>query len=117
MSLADQLARFDPMLPPDVTVRRAPPAELEEDRAAELEDLTGLALQKMREILQEPTDFDQPKLVQIQLTAASNVLSAQVRVDEGRLKKRKLDILPKLLEAIAKEESRMGVATALLLDG
>lgn len=119
MTLAERLALLDSPEPPDVTPRRMKVVDVEEDRAAELEDLTGLALSKMREILEAPTDWDAPKAVQLQLSAAQSVLTAQVRVDEGRLKKRKLDILPKLLDIIAREESRMAprLAAGLLLEG
>ena len=103
MSLVNQLALLDDDGPPDLP-EREPPLVMAENLDHELEDLTGLALRKMREILEEPTDFNVPKSLQIQLSAAQSVLTAQVRVDEGRLKKRKLDILPKLLEAIAREE-------------
>ena len=40
------------------------------------------------------------------LAAATTTLNTQVRVDEGRLKRRKLDALPKLLEMIRQEEGR-----------
>jgi hypothetical protein len=45
-------------------------------------------------------------MVQAQLSAATTVVNLQVKVDEGRLRRRKVDILPKLLELIASEENR-----------
>lgn len=115
MNLAARLAFLDDDEPPDLP-DRLPAAAPVETLDAELEDLTGLALKKMREILSEPTDFSEPKALNIQLSAAQSVLTAQVRVDEGRLKKRKLDILPKLLEIMDREEGKMAAAS-LLIEG
>lgn len=85
----------------------APIVESMFDGATELEELTPIALKKLREILNEPTDFDQVRMVQAQLSAATTVVNLQVKVDEGRLRRRKVDILPKLLEMIQAEEGRM----------
>lgn len=76
------------------------------DASEELDALTNLALKNLRELLEVPFDFDVPKLVNAKLNAASTVLSTQVKVDEGRLKRRQLDTLPKLLDLIRKEEGR-----------
>lgn len=80
------------------------------DASEELDTLTTLALRNLRQLLELDFDFEQPKLVNAKLTAAQTVLNTQVRVDEGRLKRRKLDALPKLLELIAREEGRPGIA-------
>ncbi len=103
----------DPLSPPaiDLAVRyqNAPAAVTSLfDGATELEELTPLALKKLRHILDQPTDFDSVRMVQAQLSAATTVVNLQVKVDEGRLRRRKVDILPKLLELIASEENRMG---------
>lgn len=50
--------------------------------------------------------------LKVQVAAAGRVLDLQVRVDEGRLKKRKLDLLPKLLERMEKEEAVMRLRDA-----
>ncbi len=84
------------------------------DASDELDQLTGLALKRTREILEEPIDFDNDKMVRATLSAINTVLNTQVRVDEGRLKRRKLDALPKLLEILAREESRMERVAGLL---
>jgi hypothetical protein len=52
-------------------------------------------------------------VVNAQLSAATTVVNTQVKVDEGRLRRKKLDVLPKLMEMIAREEKAMVV----LLDG
>lgn len=77
------------------------------DASDHLETLTSKALSKMDEILSPPVDWSEPKMVSAQIAAATTILNTQVRVDEGRLKRRKLDMLPKLLEAMAKEKGRL----------
>lgn len=101
----------DPLSPPaiDLAVRyqNAPTTVASMfDGATELEELTPIALKKLRQILDQPTDFDSVRMVQAQLSAATTVVNLQVKVDEGRLRRRKVDILPKLLELIASEENR-----------
>lgn len=103
---------IDPLSPPAIDLvaryQSAPPViDSLFDGATELEELTPIALKKLREILEEPTDFDQVRMVQAQLSAATTVVNLQVKVDEGRLRRRKVDILPKLLDMIANEENRM----------
>lgn len=83
------------------------------DASAELEDLTGLALSKLREIVQQPTDFDQLRMVQVQASASVAIINTQVKVDEGRLRRKKLDVLPKLLELIASEEGKLSQRTMI----
>lgn len=98
--------------PPSV---HAPKVDSPLDASDELDGLTGLALKRLKEVLSEVVDLSEDKQVKAVLSAAGIVLNTQVRVDEGRLKRRKLDALPKLLEIIAREEGRMGrVATQLL---
>ncbi len=53
-----------------------------------LNTLTGKALDKTREILDLPCDPANLKLLSIQKDAALSVLSAQVKVDENRLRER-----------------------------
>lgn len=86
------------------------------DAADKLEELLPLALRKLKEVLEEPTDFDDPRMVALQLQATNQVLTTQLRVDEGHLRRRKMDVLPNLLAQIAKEEDRVRVATQVLLE-
>ncbi len=74
------------------------------DASLELENLTTKALKKLDEILSEPTDFDSIRMVNAQITAAGQILNTQSKVDDSRLRRRKLDTLPKLLEIIAMQE-------------
>ena len=100
----------DMVLPLPVAPARGPVAVQQEEvggASEELESLAPLALGKWREILEHPTDFEDLKLVQLQAQTAANVITATLKVDEGRLKRRKLDILPRLLDIISKEERGM----------
>lgn len=108
-SLSDMSAAELPDVLPAPVVKDSPL-----DASDELDQLTGLALKRTREILEEPIDFDNDKMVRATLSAINTVLNTQVRVDEGRLKRRKLDALPKLLEILAREESRMERVAGLL---
>jgi hypothetical protein len=76
------------------------------------EDLTTLALRKHREILSLPLDrsrLDFQAILRAQTSSAQSVLTAQVRVDEGRLRQKQTDTLGKLLEVLEKERKRVPV--------
>ncbi len=114
--MLEHLLIYDDSAPPDVPDRYGnKPMPIEEDgpvesvldASAELDELTGIALSKLREILSEPTDFDSIRMVNAQLTAVGQILTTQTKVDEGRLRRRKLDTLPKLLEIIAAQETKL----------
>lgn len=94
----------DPGLPADELAKESPL-----DASDELDSLTGLALERARQVLSEPIDFENDKFLRTQVSVIQLVLNTQVRVDEGRLKRRKLDALPKLLELIQREEQKMAL--------
>lgn len=116
MRRSDQLAALEgygnlSAEPPDVPNRyqQAPVEKVPMlDATDELEQLTGLAMSKLREILEEPLDPDSARLMQAQLSAANTVVNLQVKVDEGRLRRKKTDILPKLIELLNNEEAKLG---------
>jgi hypothetical protein len=72
----------------------------------ELEGLTRLAVLRTHQVLQPEIDLSDEKLTRLQMTAAQGVLHLQAKVDEGRLKRRKLDVLPRLIELIREEQER-----------
>lgn len=118
MSLVDILAKHDTSEPPVVARRERSTTLIEAGELDhELEDLTSLALRNMREILEPEVDFDFPKIVAAKMDAAGKILNAQVRVDEGRLRKRKQDMLPALLKLIAAEEGKSNALTVAVLEG
>jgi hypothetical protein len=114
----------DPLTPPavDLVARyRQSPAIVESvfDGATELEEATPIALRKLVQILDTDFDPDDLNRMRAQISAATTILNLQVKVDEGRLKRRKVDILPKLLEMMAVEEGRLSqrmIATATVID-
>lgn len=68
----------------------------------------------MREVLEIPAEELSTNALKVQLSAAARILDLQARVDEGRLKARKLDLLPKLLEKMEAEERVMKMRDAAL---
>ena len=110
--MLDHLLIYDDDQPPPVPDRYGTkPMPIEDeapigvlDASLELENLTTKALKKLDEILSEPTDFDSIRMVNAQITAAGQILNTQSKVDDSRLRRRKLDTLPKLLEIIANQE-------------
>ncbi len=103
----------DPLSPPavDLVARYANAPRIVEsvfDGATELEEATPIALRRLVQILDTDFDPDDLNRMRAQISAATTILNLQVKVDEGRLRRRKVDILPKLLEMIASEEGRLG---------
>jgi hypothetical protein len=54
----------------------------------------------------DPAD---PKLNSTKLSGISVVLTTQTKVDDTRLRKRQTDMMPRLLEILAKEERKLPV--------
>ena len=82
------------------------------ESSAHFEDLTELALNKHREILELPLDrsrLDFQAILRAQTASAQSVLTAQVRVDEGRLRQKQTDTLGKLIEVLEREKKRVPV--------
>lgn len=114
---------LDTVAPPprERTSRRAAAYRAPSDAAlagtelsAQLENLTGKALERASDILDIPLDPEDMDTYAHNLrglnTALKTVLQTQVRVDEHRLKARKLDALPDILAAIAEEEAKRALA-------
>jgi hypothetical protein len=104
-----------PALPSPQAVADEPPPF---DAVNDLEDLTRLSLGKARALLEAPLAvrdlgpeadakrFDRAlQLAKLQLGVVDRILTTQTRVDETRLRRRQVDVLPRLL-AIIEEEKR-----------
>ena len=79
-----------------------------ETLAPELERVTGLALQKLEQILRIPTDRGDGNLLRAQTAAAGIAVNAQLRADETRMKQvRRGDVLERILAMIAEEKAKM----------
>lgn len=76
----------------------------------QLSSLVDMSLEKLREILSWPTVNPSCKLevdnAKLQLAAITQTLGAQLRVDDNRLKKQNVDMLPKLLAELREQEKR-----------
>lgn len=80
------------------------------DGAGELEVLTVLALRKAKEILELPLIQEDPEFASVlraQAGQVQTILTAQLRADEGRFRKRQVDTLSRLLERMDFEERKM----------
>jgi len=96
----------------------APEAVMEDTNVAlsdlnasdQLSSLVDMSLGKLREILSWPTVNPTCKMeienTKLQLAAITQTLSAQLRVDDNRLKKQSVDVLPKLLAELREHEKR-----------
>lgn len=81
---------------------------LDED-GSELDDLVGIALQTVRDVLSvetpDPFDDHYPKILAIKKDAAISIIGAGLKADENRFRKRNTDVLSKLFEALKQERS------------
>ena len=105
MAMLEALDAGEPLEP-----KPAPAGVPSEPMDEQLEDLTGLAITRIRQVLEVEPDFRDEKQTRLQATAAQGVLNIQAKVDEGRLKRAKLNTLPKLIELIAEERARRAAA-------
>jgi hypothetical protein len=92
-------------------VREEPTEVATADRetlAPELERVTRLALEKMTQILQIPTDRGDGNLLRAQTAAAGLAVNAQLRADETRMKQvRSRDIMERIRAMLAEEEAKL----------
>jgi len=80
------------------------------DASEGLDTLTQLALDKAKEILEMalvPGDDDFTAILKAQVSQVQTILTTQARVDEGRFKKKQIDKLGEILDAIRSEEARL----------
>lgn len=65
-------------------------------------------------MLEEPATGLSTNALKVQMSAAGRILELQAKLDDSRLKRRKLDLLPKLLERISEEERSMAARDAAI---
>lgn len=95
-----------------VSIPVQPKAVREEvlDASEGLDNLTQLALDKAKEILEMslvPGDEDFNAILKAQVSQVQTILTTQARVDEGRFKKKQVDKLGELLDLIRGEEAKI----------
>lgn len=97
----------------DLPVNVAIPKPVREevlDASEGLDNLTQLALDKAKEILEMqlvPGDEDFNSILKAQVSQVQTILTTQARVDEGRFKKKQVDKLGELLDLIRGEEAKL----------
>lgn len=73
--------------------------------AQDLENVSGLAIERLADILREPVDIENGALLRAHTSAANIALNTQVRVDALRLRAQREDkALETLMELIAAKE-------------
>ena len=80
------------------------------DKTDKLDRLLDTALNKLEELLEVSVDVSDPdnaRIIAAQLTASQTVISTVLKADDTRLRARQTDMLPKLLEIMRSEESKM----------
>lgn len=91
--------------PPSSAVPTSEPSDL----SSMLERGVSLALQKGLEVLSmsiDPTDRQCAGLLRAQTALAGHIINAQVRVDEGRLRQKKVDAIERVTRLIEEERER-----------
>jgi hypothetical protein len=74
--------------------------------AEKLDTLTGSAMDKLRDILDQPTALTDPKMLSIQKDAALSVIAAKIKVESGKMQRRNEgETLTKLLACIRAGEA------------
>jgi chromosome segregation and condensation protein ScpB len=101
-----------PAIPASARMQKEPVVEIETtgegSLAAELEEVTRLALQKLDQILRLPTDRGDGNLLRAQTAAAGIAVNAQLRADETRLRqKTRGDVLERLSKLIEEERKKL----------
>jgi hypothetical protein len=97
------------------------------DASNDLEDLTRLSLAKARALLEVKLDvadlevdgkrFDRAlQVAKLQLGVVDRILTTQTRVDETRLRRRQVDVLPRLLAIIEEEKRALAEAEKRTID-
>jgi len=77
------------------------------DATGQLDELVDLSLTEARKVIEMEWDFGDPKFCGIKTSMIQTVFSTQTKVDDTRLRRRQVDMLPKLLEMIAREEMKV----------
>jgi hypothetical protein len=102
-----------PAIAASAGMQEEPVAEIEKpgeegSLAPELEWVTGLALQKLDQILRIPTDRGDGNLLRAQTAAAGIAVNAQLKADETKMKQaRRGDVLERLLKLMAEEKAKL----------
>lgn len=61
----------------------------------------------MRDILRRTANTNDPKLLSIRKDAAAHINNLVAKVDDTQLRRKQMDLLPKLIEIMNREEKRL----------
>jgi hypothetical protein len=107
------------VLGPSPDVRSGSPGSELGDPTDQLTRVVGKALTTIEEILDDKSGGDNEycRMKALQLQAAQTALSTQAKVDDTQLKRRQVDMMPKLLEIMARmEKENPKLITARVLE-
>jgi len=93
----------DAMLPPPPAPHQASSLEV----SGQLTEIVDIAMVEARKMIEKPWEDCTEKEQSIKATMIQTAFSTQIKVDDTRLRSRQVDMLPKILELIAKEEKRV----------
>jgi len=94
-----------PASPPPAPVA-APRAWAAQGHSERLDTLTNSAMDRLRDILDQPTALTDPKMLSIQKDAALSVIAAKIKVESGKMQRRNEgETLTKLLACIRAGEA------------
>ncbi len=95
--------------PPQQLVKTAPNKPVFTDRggADELEDLLALSLKEARKLIETEWDYEDPRFVTAKSGMIQSIFATATKVDDTQLRRRQIDMLPKLLEMMAQEEKKL----------
>ncbi len=113
------IPRLSSVAPVAAPVAFAPAEPMVGDPTDQLTRVVGKALTTIEEILDDKSGGDNEycRMKALQLQAAQTALSTQAKVDDTQLKRRQVDMMPKLLEIMARmEKENPKLITARVLE-
>ncbi len=113
------IPRLPSVAPVAAPVAFAPLEPTSGDPTDQLTRVVGKALTTIEEILDDKSGGDNEycRMKALQLQAAQTALSTQAKVDDTQLKRRQVDMMPKLLEIMARmEKENPKLITARVLE-
>ena len=106
-SLSDVLNRYQQEEPARALVKPDKPVFTDRGGADDLEDLLTLSLKEARKLIETEWNYDDPRFVTAKSGMIQSIFATATKVDDTQLRRRQIDMLPKLLELMAQEEKKL----------
>ena len=106
-SLSDVLNRYQQEEPTRALVKPDKPVFTDRGGADDLEDLLTLSLKEARKLIETEWNYDDPRFVTAKSGMIQSIFATATKVDDTQLRRRQIDMLPKLLELMAQEEKKL----------